>query len=661
MLATLRKYIKTVAVVLLFGLLIIAFAMWNGMSDTFAPSANSSVLKAGDREMSSAEFERILKAQLPGLEQRAQRQITMQEVAKANFDQQLLQQLAGQESLGALVSRVGLKPGAQLIAERLRETPEFFDPLTGKFDRKSYVDRLAQIGMTTKENERGLGDEIAARHFEAGMTAGLTAPRAYGALQAAFAKNNRSVSYFFLDAGKVAPPAQPTEAQLTALMNEFADRLRDPESRQLTIVRFSARDMASSVTLDQAELQKLYDFRKQQESTPETRTVVQVTAKDAAGAQAAAARLAKGEDAAAVAKAVGGVLVTYDGKPKTAIPDRKVADAAFSLPAGQASAPIKGELTNFAVVRVLAITPGKTPDLASMRTKLEAEARQNAAEQKATEAADKFQEFHDAGATLADAAAKAGGKVFVTPPVTASGAPPRGGKPAEGLSEKLMQTAFRLSGGAESEIESDTRGEYYVVKVEKIIPPALPAMDATFRGVLTEGWKQRDVANRMKAKADELAARVRKGESLEAVAASIGATVQKAGPIDRTNAEGFQRLGDTINTAVLGKKGEVTVGVAGPADPKAPPKPELVILRVDATGVAPASELAQLTAQTRRQANQMLTRDMYEQLSQGARTVIKPKTYPERARRALNVDVPLEDPNAKGKTKAGELPKDGKG
>src|SRR3712207_8827333 len=44
--------------------------------------------------------------------------------------------------------------------------------------------------------------------------------------------------------------------------------------------------------------------------------------------------------------------------PRSAIPDRRVADVAFRLPAGQVSDPIQGGLA-FSVVKVLSVTPGR--------------------------------------------------------------------------------------------------------------------------------------------------------------------------------------------------------------------------------------------------------------------------------------------------------------
>ncbi len=114
-------------------------------------------------------------------------------------------------------------------------------------------------------------------------------------------------------------------------MNANAAALTTPETRIFTVVRFSAKALAPTVTADPAEVKKRFDFRKDTLSTPEKRTLVQIPAKSAGEAADIAAKLAKGADPAAVAKAAGEQPLTYTDQPKGGVADPKVADAAFAL------------------------------------------------------------------------------------------------------------------------------------------------------------------------------------------------------------------------------------------------------------------------------------------------------------------------------------------
>jgi len=74
-------------------------------------------------------------------------------------------------------------------------------------------------------------------------------------------------------------------------------------------VRFTPQSVPANTPIDEAEMKKLYEFRKDTLSKPEVRTVVQIPAKDAATAQKVTAALRAGQAPEAVAKSVGGSCV----------------------------------------------------------------------------------------------------------------------------------------------------------------------------------------------------------------------------------------------------------------------------------------------------------------------------------------------------------------
>ncbi len=456
MLATLRKYMKQAAVILLFGLLIISFVIWggSGFTDSLRNSVSNDVLTAGHRKVTPEMFKQDFESQLKSIGERNHQQISQQEAVDNHLDEQLLEFMATQESELESIHKMGVNPGPQLIAAELRKQPSFFNPVTGKFDRKAYLQALAGQNLDPKTFEGELADELTIQHFNTGAAAGIKSPRAYAAFEAVFGKETRDLSYISIDPSKVAAVGKPTDAQLTAVMNENADKLKLPEMRQLSIVRFSAKALAPTMPVDQAEIQKQFDFRKDAEAKPETRSLIQVSTKDQATANAAAARIAKGEDPQGVAKSLGGQAIPYDDKAKTGIPDPKVATVAFSLAVGQTSGAIKGDL-GWSVVKVTGIEAGKAADLTTMRPQLEAAARQQAAEQKVTEEADKYDTVHNTGADMAKSAAAAGVEVTTTDPIAVQGVD-MDNKPAMGVSPKLLAAAFKLPQGSENAISKAT-------------------------------------------------------------------------------------------------------------------------------------------------------------------------------------------------------------
>ena len=158
---------------------------------------------------------------------------------------------------------------------------------------------------------------------------------------------------------------------------------------------------------------------------------------------------------------------------------------------------------------------------------------------KANDLAQKYEEAHEKGSTLAEAAKIAGVSPAQIGPITAQGSDPDG-KPNSNATQRMLKEAFALPQGGETDAVQDTKGEYFALRVDKIIPPALPTLDKV-RARLTDYYLQQETAKRLEAKLNELAGRVKKGETLEAVAKSVGSEVTHL-PMTRSQAQQSRNL-----------------------------------------------------------------------------------------------------------------------
>jgi peptidyl-prolyl cis-trans isomerase D len=637
MLAGFRSFAKSPFAVLLFGLLIVSFAIF-GISDVFKGPRGSGVIDAGSREMSAQDFKLRFDNYRKEIERRNGEALTPDQAVERGLDKQIVQELALQESIAAAIAKMGVVPSDKLIAKTVHEQMSQlapgqrpFDPITGKFDPKLYAALLAQNNLTPQSYEASLRDEIAQGHFFSAIADGLKAPRIYAALQAAYGLETRDIAAFAVNPASVEKPAPPTDAQLIAFMKENADRLTRPETRVLSIMRVSAQALEPTVAIDPAAVQKAFDFRKDSLAKPETRSLIQIVAPDAKAAATISQRLAKGEDPATVAKAYGKSPVALIDKPKSALPDRKVADAAFSLTAGQVSGPINGEL-GVSVVKVTKVTPGVVATLDGVRPQIEAEVRAQAAQAKAYDQTQAYQDAHDAGADLVAAASKAGAMVVTTAPINAQGADQMG-QPVAGLTPDMIKTAFSLSQGGESDLIELGKGEYYAVKVEKVVPAAMPPL-AEIKPQLTAVWMGQEMGKRLKAKADELAARVKKGESFEAVAAAAQSAIQRVPGLSRQTAQQFMSLGPAFLGAAFDAKPNAVFTARAGQQGEA-----YVVAKLEAVRAAPTNDVARYAVLAQAQAANGLMRDLGEASRAAAKAQLKTKTNLTLARQAIGVDT----------------------
>ncbi len=635
MLSSIRAFAKSPAAAILIGLLVVSFAVF-GISDVFKGSAaGDSVLTAGSRKISPADFKREFDGYKSRVEQQVGQQIPVEAAVANGLDRRVLEGLAGREAFAELIRKMGIAPSDKLIAGEINKIPAFFDQVSGKFDKKAYEQKLGENGLTPAKFEGVMRDEIAQQQVGTGMVAGMRVPRAYTALAAIYAMESRNIGFFPVEPTSVPQPKPPTDAQLTAFMKENAAQLTRPEFRVLTVVRFSPQLVSAGLAVDEAELKKRFDFRKDTLSTPETRTIIQIPAKDPATAQQIGQRLAKGEAPAAVAKALGVDVITYDNKPKTAIADRKVAEAAFRMLPGQ-MAPVPGDL-GLAVVKVVSATPGHAVTLEDVRPALEAEIRKDAAAEKVYALTQAYDDAHQGGSSMTESAAKAGVPAVTIGPLTKTGRDLQG-QPVQGLTEKLVETAFGLPAGGESEVQDAGNGEYFAVRVEKILPPSMPPL-AEIKPQLTRVYMMREVANAMRARADALAARVKKGESLEAVAASAGAQVIQVPGLSRQNAAQAPGMSqDILAKTFSAKPGDVFTAENN--------RFGFVVGKLESVQAGEGPTLSRMAEEMRPQMSVALYRELADSARAAARQKIKVTMNPARARAALGLE-PLDPKAAK--------------
>ena len=628
MLSATRQFAKSWVAAVLIGLLVVSFAIF-GVNDAFQGNYTNDVVKAGSRHVSGPDFRREFDNFRKGAEEQAKRPITIEEAVEAGLDRRLMEEIATRESFGEMLRKIGIHPSDRLMESELRKIPAFFDQVSGAFDKALYQQRLSENGLTPARFETLLRDQIAESHTAAAMVNGLRVPRAYGALTAIYEMEARDVGYFMIDPRSVAQPAQPTDAQLQAFMKENADRMTLPEFRVLTVVAFTPAQVGE-VKVDPAEVQKRFDFRKDTLSRPETRTLIQIPAKDAAAAQAIAARLTKGEDPAAIAKSTGVEAINYADKPQSAIADKRVGAAAFALKESQVSV-IQGDL-GMAVVKVAKVTPGQVVTIDQVRPQIEAEVRKDAAAEKVYALSQAYEDARADGANLVEAAKKAGVPTFTIGPVTQQGQGQQG-QPVAGLTPKMLELAYSLPAGGESEVQDAGEGQYFAIRVERVIPKALPPL-AEVKPQLTRFWMMRELVKTMQARADELAARVRKGESLDAVAASAGAKVVHVTNLDRQNAAQSTALSrDALGKAFSGKQGDVFTAEGTQFG--------LIVGKLEAVRAPSGPTLARITEDVRPQLTMALFRDLGADARKAARTEVKAKVYPDKARAALGL-APIE-------------------
>jgi peptidyl-prolyl cis-trans isomerase D len=510
------------------------------------------VVSAGDRSLNPQEFRAEMDRRLEQIQTQERRAVTYEELLAQVPLASILKARAEEIGFFAWAWKTGIRPGNELILRQIRSFPAFFDPVTGQFSETLYASQLGQANMTPAMLEEELRNDYSRTHYASAMGSGLRLPRVYGAVYANQTQQSRDASWFILTQAMAGTAPQPTDAQLTSFMSQHASELRTPELRSGTLVVF-ANPADQNIAITEEKIRARYEFRKDTLSTPERRTFTTLSAPTRAAADRIAAALRAGQTPAAVGEANDLQPANYEETPRSAIGDPAVAAAVFGLGADEVSAPVQARV-GFVVAKVTGIQPGREVTLEDARDEIVAELRDQEARGAIARRVEAFEAARRAGKSVDDAVREVGATAVPVPAVS------REGKNREGqqlnVPAPVLEAMWKLTEGRANEPVGLGEGQYFVVRVDDVTPAAMPSLDSV-REMVTQAWTASENTRLLSARADALAERLRAGEDLAAVAASVGANVVTETGLKQEQ-ETAERLGRGVMTGVfIGQEGRV--------------------------------------------------------------------------------------------------------
>jgi peptidyl-prolyl cis-trans isomerase D len=510
------------------------------------------VISAGDRSLSPQEFRTEMDRRLQQIQNQERRAVTYEELLAQVPLATILKGRADELGFFAWAWKAGIRPGNELILRQIRSFPAFFDPVTGQFSETLYASQLGQAKMTPAMLEEELRNDYSRTHYISALVSGMRLPRVYGALYANQTQQSRDARWFILTQAMAGNAPRPTDAQLTSFMSQHASDLRTPELRSGTLVVF-ASPADQNIAISEDKIRARYEFRKDTLSTPERRTFTTLTAPTRAAADRIAAALRAGQTPAAVGEANDLQPANYAETPRSAISDPAVAAAVFGLGVDEVSAPVQARV-GFVIAKVTGVQPGREVTLEDARDEIVAELRNQEARGAIARRVEAFEAARRAGKSVDDAVREVGAQAVPIPAVS------REGKNREGqqlnVPAPVLEAMWKLTKGRANDPVGLGEGQYFVVRVDDVTPPAMPSLDSV-REMVTQAWIASENVRLLSARSDALAERLRAGEDIAAVAASVGATVVTETGLKQEQ-DTMARLGQGVMTGVFnGKAGQI--------------------------------------------------------------------------------------------------------
>ncbi|WP_156255952.1 peptidylprolyl isomerase [Sandarakinorhabdus oryzae] len=576
MLQFFRRSLTSWPVLALFGLILVAFAV-TGVNDPFGGSAPAgSVAKVGSRTITEPDLVQAIDRTVKNLRQRDPT-LTQAEAARQGAVELMATQLIGQTAMEEMGSKAGLGASHTAVDLVITSIPAFQSG--GKFDQLSYDRALASQGLTDKKLRQSIARDLVREQLLKPITGALAVPDGVAELYARLLVDRHEGAVATIP----APATQPaTAAEAQAWYKANSARFTIPERRGFRYAFIDNSKIAAGVTVAEKAIADAFAKDPAKYGGAATRVLEQVVVPDEAKAKAIVAEAAtKGFAAAAQALAGFGASdialgsQTEAGFAKATSAD--VAKAAFSLPVGKVSAPIKSQL-GWHVVRVAAIGgAGKT--LAQARPAIEAELKARAIDDAVADVVARIEDGVEAGKSFADIAKDVGLTIESHGPVTNKGIAP-GQPPLTGDLATIAARAFKHEPADGPLVEDIGAGRLVVVETSTVLPAAPPPI-AEVMPLAQAGAAQDKAMKAARAKADAVLAATKKGVVFAKAVADAGLAAPRPLNGRRVDILGQQNVPEAARAFLNGAAGstQLLAGQGGwiivhvdriiPGDPKA--------------------------------------------------------------------------------------------
>ncbi|MGF9762675.1 SurA N-terminal domain-containing protein [Microvirga sp. 0TCS3.31] len=539
-----------------FGALIVSFAIW-GIGDIFRATPASTVAEVGDTTITVNQTRNAYTNELQRLGRQFRTVISPEQARAFGLDQQVVNNLVTDAVLAEKAREMGLSVSDQLVAASIMNNPTF-KGADGQFNRALFDQALRNVNLSEAGFVQEQRSAMARLHLAEAIAGDVNVPLAAREALNRYATERRAAAYLSLTAAMAGDVPAPAAEQLETFFNERKSASRAPEYRAVTAMALDAAALAKPDTVPEADARARYEQQKAKYGSPERRTIQQITFPSQAEADAAANKIKEGAtfESIAAERNVSQQDLELGTFTKAEMLDQAVADAAFSLGQGAASAPVAGRFGPV-IVRVTQIQPEAVRPFEEVAAELRQEVATERAQGQIERIHDEIEDLRAGAKPLADVAKEKGLTLVQVPAVDANGLDKAGNPVNIPAKDAVVKAAFASDIGVDNEALRTGTG-YVWYEVTGIEASREKNLDEVRDQVATQ-WREDQVAQRLSEKARVLTERLEKGEAIEAVAQEAGASVQTATDLARNAAKG------DLTAEAVNRIFAVPVGKAGHA------------------------------------------------------------------------------------------------
>ncbi len=528
-----QNWIGRTIMAVVMGVIVVSFAIW-GVGDVFRGLTAQRLAKVGAGEVTVEQFRSAFQNDLRRVQQRMRRAVTAEEAHKAGLDLQILERLITDVALDQKSRQLGLAASDETV-QKLISKEKAFQGVDGKFNS----DRFKQIARDAGFSERGFVQDQKSAYLRKLLTdlviAGVEPPKLMVEAIHRFRNESRSVDYFILPTSAVTEGPAPSENELKKYFADHEQAFRAKEFRKITVLEVSPASIAKPAEVTDEDARKLYeDVKGKRYGTAEKREVRQLVFKTDKEAEEALAKIKGGMDIDALAAELkrNPKDVDLGFVEQRDFGDPKVGAAVFALAQPGLAAPVStafGTVVSY-VKKISPAIYSKTYD--QVATELKADVAAQRAAPEVRKLRDAIEDQRTAGKTLAESAAAASLQTRTVDAVDETGRD-RDGKALEiPAGADLLKAAFLSDVGVDNDTVATRDGGYVWYEVNAVEPARQKTFDEVKSAVL-DSIRAEGAQKALTAKADEIVAKIKGGQSIDDAAKALKLDVKRATDVKR--------------------------------------------------------------------------------------------------------------------------------
>jgi peptidyl-prolyl cis-trans isomerase D len=504
-----------------------------GLGGTVTGLTSANVATVGDRTVSSRDYARAFQSALQRQSQQLGVQLTPDQARMLGLDQQVLGQMVASAALDDQADRLGLSVDDAILRDAILKEPGFQGP-DGKFSETAYRLWLDNAGLDATEFETALRRDLTRALLQSSVAGAIRIPDTLALSMLKHLREERAIDYIRLEPALIDQATLvPSDADLRAEYDANPGSYTLPETRVVDFAALLPADLAATLAIPEADIRAAYDADPARFAVPERRAVDRIVFETATLASTARQRILAGTDSFDDIAADMGLSPDQIDQGDLSRDDLgPAADGVFAVTEPGALTDVVTTDRGPAIFRINAVLAATDIPYDEARAGLRDEIAATRAADQVLASAEAASDLVAGGGTLDDLVTELG---FAKGEARISDDSAEGSGPAIMSDPAFLAEVAEATAGEERDVFDLDDGGLAVVRLREIVPPTLQPFDAV-RDQVVANWKKARTQALLLERAEALRARL-PGETLQALAAETGTTVQTATGLMRGGAD----------------------------------------------------------------------------------------------------------------------------